>query len=67
MFLGVVFDRKFIWKTHMERIVEKSKKVLNIMRCLAGLSWGANFDGLESIYVMLIRSTIDYGCVLYGA
>lgn len=36
-FLGVVFDRKLTWKTG-EHIVEKSKKVLNIMRCLAGLS-----------------------------
>lgn len=48
-FLGVVFDRKLTWKTHIEHIVEKSKKVLNIMRYLVGLSRGANFDALKSI------------------
>uniref|UniRef100_A0A3B3YS32 Reverse transcriptase domain-containing protein n=1 Tax=Poecilia mexicana TaxID=48701 RepID=A0A3B3YS32_9TELE len=55
-FLGVVFDKKLTWGNHIEHIMEKSKKVLNIMRCLAGLTWGANFDSLKNIYVSLIRS-----------
>lgn len=37
----------------------KSKKVLNIIRGLAGLTWGANFDAT------LIHSRIDYRCMVY--
>lgn len=28
---------------------------------------GASFNALKSIYVMLIQSRVDYGCVVYGA
>jgi len=40
---------------------------LNIMRCLAGLEWGADFTSLKYIYIALIRSRIDYGSVGYGS
>uniref|UniRef100_A0A3Q2PCB4 Reverse transcriptase domain-containing protein n=1 Tax=Fundulus heteroclitus TaxID=8078 RepID=A0A3Q2PCB4_FUNHE len=64
-FFGVVFDEKLTWGNHIEHVIEKSKKVLNIMRCLAGLTWGASFESLKNVYVSLIRSRIDYGSVVY--
>lgn len=45
--------RDYLEKSHRARCGE-SKKVLNVLRCLAGLTWGANFDALKSIYITLI-------------
>lgn len=36
-FLGVYFDTKLTWREHIKYTVYKCKKVLNVMRCLAGL------------------------------
>uniref|UniRef100_A0A3Q3AL86 Reverse transcriptase domain-containing protein n=1 Tax=Kryptolebias marmoratus TaxID=37003 RepID=A0A3Q3AL86_KRYMA len=66
-YLGVWFDKKLTWKIHIDKIVGKCKRILNIMRCLRGKEWGANRKALKSIYVGLIRSVIDYGSILYSS
>lgn len=66
-FLGVYFDTKLTWREHIKYTVYKCKKVLNVMRCLAGLEWGACFSALKYIYIALIRSKLDYGCTVYGS
>ncbi|XP_023190232.1 uncharacterized protein LOC111608691 [Xiphophorus maculatus] len=66
-YLGFWFDKKLTWKTHVNKIVEKSKKILNIMRCLRGKEWGADRKALKTIYIGLIRSVFDYGCILYNS
>ncbi len=63
-FLGVYFDIKLTWREHIKYTVYKCKKVLNVMRCLAGLEWGASFSALKYIYIALIRSKLDYGCTV---
>uniref|UniRef100_A0A671NGH4 alpha-mannosidase n=1 Tax=Sinocyclocheilus anshuiensis TaxID=1608454 RepID=A0A671NGH4_9TELE len=60
-FLGIYFDAKLSWAEHINKIVEKCQKVLNIMRCVSGVEWGASFSSLKTIYVALIRSVFDYG------
>ena len=32
-YLGLQFDKKLLWAEHIGKIVEKCKKVLNVMRC----------------------------------
>uniref|UniRef100_A0A3Q2ZQ74 Reverse transcriptase domain-containing protein n=1 Tax=Kryptolebias marmoratus TaxID=37003 RepID=A0A3Q2ZQ74_KRYMA len=66
-FLGVWFDEKLIWKEHIQKIVDKCKKILNIMRCLVGSDWGADRKSLKHIYVGMIRANIDFGCIVYGS
>ena len=66
-FLGVIFDRGLTWRNHIDSVAEKCKKVLNVMRCIAGQDWGASRCALVCIYVVLIRSRIDYGSVVYGS
>jgi len=41
-FLGVIFDNKLSWKPHIEYIINKSKKRMNLMRAISGLQWGAS-------------------------
>ncbi len=38
-----------------------------MMRAIAGKEWGAERDSMLRIYQALIRSTIDYGCMIYGS
>ena len=66
-FLGLIFDSKLNWKEHIKYIEEKCKKRLNLMRAVAGNSWGANKKSLLTIYRSLIRSVIDYGSIAYNS
>ncbi|XDV17936.1 hypothetical protein PO909_023724 [Leuciscus waleckii] len=61
----MVFDARLTWAGHIEKVIVKCKKVLNVMRCLAGVDWGASRKALKGIYDALIKSVIDYGCIAY--
>lgn len=63
-FLGLWFDG-LTWRVHIEAVVARCKRVLNVMRCLVGLDWGTDRRSLRMIFVGLIRFAIDYGCVAY--
>ncbi|XP_050975638.1 uridine 5'-monophosphate synthase isoform X1 [Labeo rohita] len=64
-FLGVWFDEKLTWKVHLNKVKDKCKKVINMLRCLSGQEWGASRTSLQSIYWALMRSVLDYGCIAY--
>ena len=66
-FLGVWFDSRLTWKTHIEKIISKCKKVLNVMRCVAGKDWGADRSALKVMYTSLIRSFFDFGCIAHSS
>lgn len=34
---------------------------------MAGYDWGDDKQSLIDIYRAIMRSTIDYGCIVYGA
>ena len=63
--LGVVFDKQLTWKPHIDFLVEKASKGLNIMRCVSGTNWGSNKETLITIYKSLILSQIDYCSFVY--
>jgi ribonuclease HI len=65
-FLGVIFDSKLKWNSHIDYIVTKCKKRMNIMRAVSGYGWGASKRALLSIYKAIIRSVLDYGDVAYS-
>ena len=35
-FLGVIFDRRITWKTHIDHIEDKCKKAVNLLRSVSG-------------------------------
>ena len=45
----------------------KSTKALNLICIVAHTSWGTDQDTLLLLYTSLIRSKLDYGCILYGS
>ena len=46
---------------------DKCTKALNLLRVLAHTSWGADQETLLHLYRSLIRSKLDYGCIVYGS
>ena len=65
-FLGLWFDERNTWAVHIKKVVDRCKKIINVMRCLVGYDWGADI-ALKAIYTGLVRSVLDYGCVVYGS
>jgi len=66
-FIGVVFDRHLTWNKHINHIVTKCNKRLNLMRAVSGTKWGATHKSLITIYRTLIRPVLDYGAAAYDS
>ena len=49
-YLGITFDKRMTWKQHIMSAEAKARRKLNIMRKLAGTSWGANETVLKTVY-----------------
>lgn len=64
-FLGVIFDNKLTFKSHIDYICHNAMKGINIMRSLAGTFWGSDPNILSTIYKSLIRSHFDYSGIVY--
>jgi hypothetical protein len=43
-----------------------SLKALNILKCVSSTDLGADSTVLLNLYRSLIRSKLDYGCIVYG-
>jgi len=66
-FLCLIFDQKLGFIPHIRHLKDKCTKALNLLRVLAHTSWGADQDTLLHLYRSLIRSKLDYGCIVYGS
>ncbi|KAL0841295.1 hypothetical protein ABMA28_015012 [Loxostege sticticalis] len=60
-FLGVTLDAKLTGLTHCYSTVAKCEKLLNILRCISGVWWGAHPTSLRLLYNAIVRSVLDYG------
>lgn len=65
-YLGVHFNRKLNWSSHVKNIVVNCRKRLNLLRCLCGIKWGAHPDALLTIYKCFIRPLLEYGCACFS-
>lgn len=54
---------------HIKKIENKwyNKGIINCMVAISKYEWGASKRSLLHVYQALIRSSIDYGCIVYGA
>ena len=66
-FLGVIFDHKLTFIPHIKYSKLKCQKALNLLRVVSGKNWGADKDTKLTLYRALIRSKLDYGCMVYGS
>ena len=63
--LGVVFDSHLTWKAHIDYLISKTVKGLNLIRCIRGTKWGSNKSTLLILYKSIILSSLDYCCFVY--
>jgi ribonuclease HI len=66
-FLGLTWDHKLTFIPHIKYLKQKCTKALNIIKVLAHTDWGADQSTLLQLYRALIRSKLDYGCIVYGS
>lgn len=66
-FLGMIFDHKLSWKTHIQHLKKSCQPGLNLLRTLAYKTWGADYPILLRLYKALIRSKLDYGAIVYNS
>ena len=65
-FLGVTFDQKLTFTEHVNDIVNRSKKRLNLLKALRGQTWGASPETLLYSYRTFVRPLMDYSCILFS-
>jgi len=66
-FLAVIFDNKLSFLPHIRQLKNKCTKTLNLLCVLAHTTWEADQETLLHLYRSLIRSKLDYDCVVYGS
>ena len=59
-FLGIKFDRTLSFRPHVENLQAKLQKRMNVLRNLAGRSWGMGKEDLRAVYLTYISSAIEY-------
>ena len=65
-FLGVTFDSNHNFVEHINDIVTRAKKRLNLLKALRGQTWGASPETLLYSYRTYIRPLLEYSCILFS-
>ena len=65
-FLGLWWDSHLSFKKHISVLKTQCKEALNLIRVVAHLKLGGDRDTLLMLYRAIVRSKIDYGCIVYG-
>ena len=66
-FLGMIFDSKLTWTSHIKYLRQKALKALNILKVISHYSWGSDRKTLLKVYDSLVRSKLDYGSLIYSS
>ncbi|GFU60966.1 putative RNA-directed DNA polymerase from transposon BS [Trichonephila clavipes] len=64
-YLSFILDLEILGNKHIDNIVFKARKRLNILRFISGRGWGADAGTLRSTYISLIRLILEYGVSVY--
>lgn len=65
--LGLQFDHKLTWKKHLYEIKAIAKQKLNLIKIISNHKWGADLNIIINSYRSMVRSTLDYGDVIYNS
>ena len=65
-FFGLWWDSRLSFKKHIRALKTECKEALNLLKVVAHLKWGGDRDTLLMLYRAIVRSKLDYGCIVYG-
>lgn len=60
-FLGIWLDSKLSGTPHIDYVLQKCERNINILRSLSGVWWGSHPFTQKLLYNALVRSHMDYG------
>ena len=60
-YLGIHFDSKLTFSSHIEHITEKSRKLIYMLSRTAKLTWGLGHKSLKTIYEGALLRLMTYG------
>ena len=66
-FFGLIWDTKLTFQPHIKYLKARCQKSLNILKVFYRTEWGADQTTLLKLYRSLVRSKLDYGCIVYGS
>ena len=66
-FSGLLFDSNLSFIPHINYLSNKCQKALGLLRVVSSMDWGADRKVLLKLYRSLVRSKLDYGCIVYGS
>ena len=66
-FLGLVFDSRLTWVSHLKSLKVKCMEALNILRILSHTTWGSDRQVMLRLHKALILSKLLYGCEVYSS
>ena len=66
-FLGLIWDTKLTFEPHVKYLKTRCQKSLNILKVLSRTERCADQTTLLKLYRFLVRSKLDYGCIVYGS
>ena len=65
-FLCLIFDRKLNFKSYVLKLKTECVKALNLVIVLSNTDWGSDQQTLLLLYRPLVRSKLDFGCIVYA-
>ena len=65
-FIGLIFDSKLSFIPHITSLKSRCTKSLDLIQVLSNTTWGADRKVLLHVYRDLMRSKLDYCCIVYG-
>ncbi|GFT07090.1 probable RNA-directed DNA polymerase from transposon BS [Trichonephila clavipes] len=64
-YLGFTLDSEVNCGKHIEKIADKARKRLKILKYLSGRDWGSNASTLRITYTTLVRPVLEYGYQIF--
>ncbi|GFW25108.1 putative RNA-directed DNA polymerase from transposon BS [Trichonephila clavipes] len=64
-YLGYILDPEILSNKHIDYVVNKGRKRLDLLKYIAGRDWGADAGTLRLTYTSLIRPVLEYGSQIY--
>jgi hypothetical protein len=64
MFLGIIFDHHINFNSHIDNIIDRANKRLNIVKILAHRPWKLSYKTLINVYKTIMRSVLEYSSIL---
>jgi len=59
-FLGVTVNNDLRFKAHVDKVVTKSKKRVNVLKCMSSKDWGNSLETQRTLYIQYVRSGLEY-------